>query len=80
MIALFVLLVCASASSRSSGRGVPSLKVRGVSIPLVGLGVGSYGQLTPPYFGEYWNDTVCAKAVSQFLQLGGRRIDSSLKW
>lgn len=77
MIGLFVLLLCAAASSRSF---VPSLKVRGVSIPLVGLGVGSYGQLTPPYFGEYWNDTVCAKAVSQFLQLGGRRIDSSLKW
>ncbi len=68
---LFVVCGCASKTVTIKGS---------VEMPVVGLGVGSYGQLTPPFFGEYWNDTVAAAAVAQFLRLGGRRIDTSLKW
>jgi diketogulonate reductase-like aldo/keto reductase len=74
MLALLFVAAVALASEQT-------VLIKGnVKMPVVGLGVGSYGQLTPPYYGEYWNDTVCAAAVSKFLRLGGRRIDTSLKW
>lgn len=31
----------------------------------------------PP--GEYWDDITCYNAVTQWLALGGRRLDTSLK-
>jgi len=53
--------------------------VPGTQMPMIGLGVGAYGQLSG-VDGEYWDDQVAEVAVSQFLKLGGRRLDTSLKY
>jgi diketogulonate reductase-like aldo/keto reductase len=47
----------------------------GVRMPVVGIGTAGYG---PP--GEIWNDSIADKAVTEFLKLGGRRIDTSLDY
>lgn len=57
----------------------------GVEMPAVGLGVGTYRVLYPngtwgPGFGEKWDDATAQVAVSSWLKLGGRRIDTSLRW
>jgi hypothetical protein len=51
-------------------------------MPVVGLGFGSYGQLVngTVKFGERWDDDIARKATVAFTQLGGRRLDTSLKW
>ena len=50
----------------------------GTKMPVPGIGTWGYvhetGTGTP---GEVWNDTVAVKAVSEWLKLGGRRIDGS---
>ncbi len=45
----------------------------GVKMPVVGIGTWSYGRP-----GEVWNDTVAEKAISEWLMLGGRRIDGAI--
>ncbi len=80
-VVLVALAVCGAVS-----RSVPSVPLplgNNIEMPVVGLGVGSYGQLLPNGtwgYGEYWNDTVCAASVALFLKQGGRRIDTSLAW
>lgn len=44
----------------------------GVKMPAMGIGTFGYG--AP---GEIWNDSVAQKAVSEFLNVGGRRIDTA---
>lgn len=44
----------------------------GVKMPVMGIGTFGYG--SP---GEIWNDSVAQKAVSEFLSVGGRRIDTA---
>jgi len=45
-------------------------------MPIVGLGTGGYGSPNGTG-GEHWNDTVAQQAASDWLSLGGRRIDTS---
>ena len=51
----------------------------GVKMPVAGIGSWSYvhipGTKVP---GEVWNDTVAEKAISEWLMLGGRRIDGAI--
>ena len=51
----------------------------GVKMPVAGIGTWGYvhtiGTGRP---GEVWNDTVAEKAISEWLKLGGRRIDGSI--
>uniref|UniRef100_A0A7S1CE49 NADP-dependent oxidoreductase domain-containing protein n=1 Tax=Bicosoecida sp. CB-2014 TaxID=1486930 RepID=A0A7S1CE49_9STRA len=51
----------------------------GVFMPVTGLGTGAYGMPNGTN-GEYWDDAVGEKAVGEWLRMGGRRIDTSLKW
>eukprot|EP01104_Vermistella_antarctica_P006506 TRINITY_DN17206_c0_g1_i1.p2 TRINITY_DN17206_c0_g1~~TRINITY_DN17206_c0_g1_i1.p2 ORF type:complete len:353 (+),score=89.82 TRINITY_DN17206_c0_g1_i1:143-1201(+) len=51
----------------------------GVEMPVIGLGTGSYGQLNGTW-GEYWDDDVAEAAVAMWLAMGGRRLDTSLKY
>eukprot|EP01116_Phalansterium_solitarium_P010973 TRINITY_DN2657_c0_g1_i2.p1 TRINITY_DN2657_c0_g1~~TRINITY_DN2657_c0_g1_i2.p1 ORF type:complete len:181 (+),score=43.69 TRINITY_DN2657_c0_g1_i2:54-545(+) len=71
----FVAAVCASVPS------VPlhNAAVPGTMMPVIGLGVGAYG-LQGGGNGEYWDDDVAEAAVGKWLALGGRRLDTSLKY
>lgn len=56
---------------------VPSVPLQnaarpGLKMPVAGIGTWGYGKP-----GEVWNDDIAEKAVSQWLALGGRRIDGS---
>mmetsp|Transcript_3688 Transcript_3688/g.4091 ORF Transcript_3688/g.4091 Transcript_3688/m.4091 type:complete len:335 (-) Transcript_3688:20-1024(-) len=46
----------------------------GMRMPVVGLGTGPYGT------GEHWDNTVSEKATAEWLELGGRRIDTSTSY
>jgi hypothetical protein len=43
------------------------------------LGTGGYGD-SSGNGGEYWDDAVAEQAVTQWLSVGGRRIDTSLSY
>jgi len=63
---------------------VPTVTLRnaaqpGVEMPTLGLGTGAYGN-TNGTFGEYWDDITAFYAASKWLELGGRRLDTSLKY
>jgi hypothetical protein len=49
-----------------------------VEMPVIGLGVGAYGTVNGSD-GEWWDDATCSISVQQWLALGGRRLDTSLK-
>jgi len=51
--------------------------VPGLQMPVVGIGTGGYGIAPNGTDGEYWDDDVAYAAVSLWLSLGGRRIDTS---
>ena len=52
----------------------------GTKIPVVGIGTGAYVSKPGTEPGEIWTDDVAEKAVGQWLNLGGRRIDASLNY
>lgn len=72
-----VLAVDCLAAADFDARSVPLVNgaKSGVRMPIVGIGTGGYG---PP--GETWDDSVAERAVTEFLRLGGRRIDTSLSY
>ena len=50
----------------------------GTKMPVAGIGTWPY--VTTPGTGvpgEMWNDTIAEKAISEWIMLGGRRIDSA---
>ena len=63
-----------SHSSPSSVR-LHNAAEEGMTMPVVGIGTGGYG---PP--GETWDDASAEKAITQWLSVGGRRIDTSLDY
>lgn len=48
-------------------------------MPIMGLGTGGYGNAQGEG-GEFWDDNVAFKAVTNWLSVGGRRIDTSLSY
>ena len=53
----------------------------GIKMPVAGIGTWGYVHTPGTGFpGEVWNDTVAEKAVSEWIMLGGRRIDSALDY
>lgn len=67
----FALLALAAAVDIPS---VPLMNAArpGLKMPVAGIGTWGYGEP-----GEVWNDDIAEKAVSQWLALGGRRIDGA---
>ena len=52
----------------------------GTKMPVVGIGTGAYVYKPRTEPGEIWTDDVAEKAVGQWLDMGGRRIDASLNY
>ena len=50
---------------------------KNVSMPVIGIGTGGYASNNTSPHGEYWNDSVAEIAISNWLKLGGRRIDTA---
>ena len=80
-----LILVCLQ-SVLSAVPDVPSVALMnaaksGVKMPVAGIGTWGYvhtvGTGKP---GEVWNDTAAEKAISEWLSLGGRRIDGSIHY
>ena len=52
----------------------------GTKMPVIGIGTGAYVHEPGTQPGEIWTDEVAEKAVSQWLALGGRRIDAAYNY
>lgn len=52
----------------------------GTEMPVTGIGTGAYVQKPGTQPGEIWTNEVAEKAVSQWLAMGGRRIDASYNY
>lgn len=52
----------------------------GLKMPVVGIGTGGYVFTPGTQPGEIWTEGVAEKAVGQWLDLGGRRIDASYSY
>ena len=52
----------------------------GTKMPVTGIGTGAYVYEPRTKPGEIWTDDVAEKAVGQWLDLGGRRIDASFSY
>ena len=64
------------------GIDVPSVTLMnaafpGTEMPITGIGTGAYVHEPGTQPGEIWTNEVAEKAVSQWLAMGGRRIDAS---
>ena len=52
----------------------------GTKIPVIGIGTGGYEFEPRTGPGEIWTEDVAEKAVGEWLNMGGRRIDASLNY
>ena len=80
-----ILLVAFSLLHACIAVDVPSVPLvngakPGTKMPAVGIGTGAYVYEPRTEPGEIWTDPVAEKAVTEWLKLGGRRIDASLSY
>ena len=54
--------------------------VAGTKMPVIGIGTGAYVYEPRTKPGEIWTEDVAEKAVGQWIEMGGRRIDASLSY
>lgn len=52
----------------------------GTKMPAIGIGTGAYVYEPRTAPGEIWTEDVAEKAIGQWLDMGGRRIDASLSY
>lgn len=81
---LFALLLADQRQQRQASQmedGSFAVMMRnGAVMPAIGLGTGAYGGRESGDLPHYWDDNVTEQAVRQWLELGGRRIDTALNY
>ena len=82
---VLVCLISLFLEYASGALNVPSVTLMnaaspGTKMPVTGIGTGAYVHEPGTQPGEVWTNDVTEKAVSQWLALGGRRIDASYNY